>query len=116
MSAGHKAQFSAKKQARLSQYFHKDQSQKSRNVAGMGSSKTINDTLHQQSIISQANGQLPGDVSTKESRQAKLGKTSSNASRPLTSNYMTYSGMVASGSKSSGKNNSMTGANFQHLN
>lgn len=47
MTTSQKNQLSAKKQARLSQYVHKEQkSRNGTNAHGVGSSKTINDTLH----------------------------------------------------------------------
>jgi len=67
MTSSQRNQLSAQKQQRLNQYVHKEQ--KSRNANVVGSSKTINDTLHQQSIMSQ-NAQT-SELSTKEARSLK---------------------------------------------
>lgn len=84
MTTSQRNQLSAKKQQRLSQYVHKEQKSRNANAHAMGSSKTINDTLHQQSIMSQ-NG-ITSELSTKDARSVKHAKSGSNQ-RPLTSNY-----------------------------
>ena len=59
----------------------------------IGTSKTINDALHQQSIISQ--GALDHELTAKDSRSFKqtTKSTASSHQRPMTSNYVSHSGI-----------------------